>query len=280
MTPWQHLKAALGTVFISANLLLVLVPLLLLLLFSLSCVVWPSLGKHFHHATYLLYRYAVWVNDWWLCSVMGVDWQPNSDKTLATPLELHPDRSYLVIANHQSWFDIYIVQSLILRSGPMVTFLVKRELIYVPIVGWIILALRFPLLKRLKAKQADAQDQKNDVDAIEKACEEVGRYPTALLNFVEGTRFTPAKHAQQQSPYRHLLKPRRTGFRSMVNALQHNIDGVVDISVRYPGSSSFWQCMGGVHKRIDCAMELQPCPAASDVEEWLDERWKKKDQML
>ena len=27
------------------------------------------------------------------------------------------------------------------------------------------------------------------------------------MNFVEGTRFTPAKHAAQQSPYRHLLKP-------------------------------------------------------------------------
>ncbi|MCK7524260.1 MAG: hypothetical protein MZV64_44815 [Ignavibacteriales bacterium] len=32
--------------------------------------------------------------------------------------------------------------------------------------------------------------------------------PTSVMNFVEGTRFTPAKHAAFKSPYRHLLPPR------------------------------------------------------------------------
>ncbi len=28
------------------------------------------------------------------------------------------------------------------------------------------------------------------------------------INYLEGTRFTPEKHAQQQSPYKNLLKPK------------------------------------------------------------------------
>ena len=33
-----------------------------------------------------------------------------------------------------------------------------------------------------------------------------------MIDFVEGTRFTEAKHTEQKSPYRHLLKPKIGGL--------------------------------------------------------------------
>src|SRR5699024_11933898 len=47
-----------------------------------------------------------------------------------------------------------------------------------------------------------------DIAATRRACRKFSRIPVAIVNFVEGTRFTPAKHQDQQSPHQYLLKPR------------------------------------------------------------------------
>ena len=39
-----------------------------------------------------------------------------------------------------------------------------------------------------------------DMEEARKACEQLLSQPFTLLNYLEGTRFTPEKHAQQQSP--------------------------------------------------------------------------------
>ena len=292
MTIWQHFKAATGVLVISINLILALIPLLFLLVLSIFRRWWPALGPHLHRGTAFLYRSALAVNDWWLCSVIGINWQPsNAEHSQAPTLQLNKNGSYLVIANHQSWFDIYILQSLITRQGPMLSFLVKRELIYVPIIGWIILALRFPLLNRqlsrppgeqsTKPSTGDTEEKRRrDIKAIASACDTVKRYPTALMNFAEGTRFTPAKHQASNSPYKHLLRPRSKGMAAMLNALEKDVEGVIDVTLQYPSAPTFWQYMSGKHQRISCHMELIPCPIDADVNDWLEQRWRLKDGIL
>ena len=40
-----------------------------------------------------------------------------------------------------------------------------------------------------------------------------------MFNFLEGTRFTRAKHDEQQSPFRHLLKPKAGGIAFVLDAM-------------------------------------------------------------
>ena len=42
---------------------------------------------------------------------------------------------YLVVSNHQSWVDILVLQKVFNRRIPFLKFFVKRELIWVPILG-------------------------------------------------------------------------------------------------------------------------------------------------
>jgi 1-acyl-sn-glycerol-3-phosphate acyltransferase len=53
------------------------------------------------------------------------------------------------------------------------------------------------------------------------------RLPVSIVNFVQGTRFRARKHAQQQSPFRHLLKP-KAGDTALV------LDTLVDVTITYP----------------------------------------------
>jgi hypothetical protein len=52
------------------------------------------------------------------------------------------------------------------------------------------------------------------------------------MNFVEGTRFTPAKHAAQQSPYKHLLKPKAGGLALALHVLGDRFDSLLDVTDR------------------------------------------------
>ena len=51
---------------------------------------------------------------------------------------------YLVIANHQSWVDILVMQRIFNRRIPFLNFFLKKELIYVPFLGLSWWALNFP----------------------------------------------------------------------------------------------------------------------------------------
>ncbi|MBS0437015.1 MAG: 1-acyl-sn-glycerol-3-phosphate acyltransferase, partial [Proteobacteria bacterium] len=117
---------------------------------------------------------------------------------------LHRRGWYLVSSNHQSWVDILVLQRVLHGHVPMLKFFLKAELIWVPVIGLAWWALDFPFMKRGRGHGARSSDLKT----TREACEKFKRIPTAVMNFVEGTRFTRAKHHAQKSPYRHLLKPK------------------------------------------------------------------------
>ena len=55
---------------------------------------------------------------------------------------------YLVLANHQSWADIFVLQNIFNRRIPFMKFFLKQELIWVPVIGLAWWALDFPFMKR------------------------------------------------------------------------------------------------------------------------------------
>ena len=127
------------------------------------------------------YRAAVRINSFWMQRVVGIE------ITIEGSINRHPNP--IVVCNHQSWFDIPLVQEVIAGQGPIVQFLIKRELVWVPIIGWICLVLNFPMLNRSGA----ASDRALDLAAIESAAQKLGRAPCALLVFAEGSRFSTEK---------------------------------------------------------------------------------------
>ena len=215
------------------------------------------------------YRCAVKLDTWLLTHVLKID----NDYHGIQPIQ--NGEQYLVLSNHQSWFDILIVQALIVSNGPLLKFLIKRELIYVPVVGWICLALKFPRLHRGKKKDGKQEDIRSVKDAVM----ELDTETFALLNFSEGTRFTRKKHTRQNSPYKHLLRPRAGGLEIML----HNMPKakIIDITLTYPEAGlNFWQCLSGRLRQIVVHCDYYQVSDIKDPKSWIQQRWQEKDQLI
>ena len=104
---------------------------------------------------------------------------------------LTPKDWYLVISNHRSWVDILVLQRIFNRKIPFLKFFLKRELIWVPLLGLAWWALDFPFMRRYsKAFLAKHPHLKGkDLESTRQACEKFRYKPVSIMNFVEGTRF-------------------------------------------------------------------------------------------
>ncbi len=203
---------------------------------------------------------------------------------------------YLVNSNHQSWVDIFVLQRLLNRKIPFLKFLIKQELIYVPVIGLAWWALEFPFMRRHSvaylAKHPEMRGK--DLETMRKACAKFSRIPTSIMNFTEGTRFTKAKHDRQGSPYQFLLKPRAGGLALSLSAMGEKFQSLLDVTIVYPdGVPGFWDFLCGRVKRIMVRMQQRPVPKkfiGSDYENdpecresfqrWLSELWEEKDSRI
>ncbi|MBO9664092.1 acyltransferase [Dokdonella sp.] len=149
---------------------------------------------------------------------------------------LQYDGHYLVLANHQSWVDIPVLQKVFNRRIPLLRFFLKSELFWIPVLGLAWWALDFPFMRRYTREQIERRPELagRDIAATRRACAKFRAIPVAVMNFVEGTRYTPAKHAAQSSPYRHLLKPKSGGVAFVIEAMGDGLQGILDVTVVYP----------------------------------------------
>lgn len=204
------------------------------------------------------------------------------------------DHWYLVIANHQSWVDIYILQRLFNRKIPFLKFFLKQQLIFVPFLGVAWWALDFPFMKRhTKAYLKKYPHKKGqDLETTKRACEKFKHIPISVMNFVEGTRFTAAKAKRQNSPFQHLLKPKSGGVGTVLSILGEQMHTVVDVTIHYPeGSPSFWDFLTAKISDINVVIkvfEIDPTIIGDmtsnetriKVQSWLNEVWQSKDAQL
>ena len=262
----QHALSTLSATWVITNLL---VWLSLLILTLPALLVLKPLGREQVLEPWIrwVYRSAVQIDSIWMLRVVRIQLEVKGE------IPSHP--SPIVIVNHQSWFDIPIVQEIISARGPRLTFLVKRSLVWVPVIGWICMLLGFPRLRRTGL----LEDRALDLNAVSQAAKQGVAARHALLIFAEGTRFTPKKRSDQDSPFDHLLRPRVGGFAA---ACQNFPEGtpIIDLSIYYDGSSHFWRCLGGATKVIRVNVSTHSLDQMMSADTFLNERWRTKDRWL
>ena len=161
---------------------------------------------------------------------------------------LRRDGWYLVIVNHQTWVDIFVLQAVFNRRIPFLKFFIKQELIWFPIVGIAWWAMDMPFMKRFSpsylAKNPHMKGK--DLETTRRACAKFSDTPTSVLNFIEGTRFSEHKRDARKSPYRNLLQPRAGGLAVALSSMGELFTSVIDVTMVYPdGATEFWDmCCG------------------------------------
>lgn len=172
---------------------------------------------------------------------------------------------YFVNCNHQSWTDIPVVQKVLNRKIPMLKFFLKQELIWVPVMGVCWWALDFPFMKRYSHEYLKKHPEMKgkDLETTRQACEKFKTTPVAVFNFLEGTRFTPVKHAKQQSPYQNLLNPKFGGAAFVMGSMGEQMHTMLDITIYYPeGPQGVWGLLTGKIKNIVVDVKKIAIPAS------------------
>lgn len=209
---------------------------------------------------------------------------------------LNPKDWYLLVANHQSWLDIVVLQYLFNRKIPMIKFFIKDQLKWVPILGFCWWAMGCPFMKRYSKEYLLKYPEKKgkDLQATRKAVEIFKHSPAAIMNFIEGTRFTDLKKEIQQSPYQHLLKPKAGGIGFVISTMGKQINKLLDVTIVYPDKQhSLWDFLCQRMTAIKIRIRLIPIPVEftqpqlienekiqQDFRLWLNEQWEEKDQLI
>ena len=203
---------------------------------------------------------------------------------------------YLVIANHQTWVDIVVLQAVFNRRVPFLKFFIKQELIWFPFLGIAWWAMDMPFMKRYSpsflAKNPHMKGK--DLETTRRACEKFRESPTSVLNFIEGTRFSEKKRIDRKSPYQNLLQPRAGGLAMALSSMGELFTGLIDVTLVYPdGATSFWDmCCGDPVNVIADVREktLEQWLVGGDYQNdrdfrkrlhaWLGETWSEKDAII
>ena len=207
--------------------------------------------------------------------------------------EMSPDKWYLVICNHQTWTDIVLLQSHLYGAIPPLKFFTKEQLIWIPFNGLAMKVLGFPYVKRVTKDQikANLKLRTADRDNVRAACEGFKNHPTSILNFVEGTRLTPEKHARQRNEYHHLLRPKTGGLGYVLEDMDKHLHKLLDVTIIYPhGVPTFWDFLQG--KCPEVIMEVVPHDVPDEVlhadeaerraalGQWIKSLWLAKDARI
>jgi len=264
----------------------------ILFVFSIPKILipWPPLLK-------IINRVLHWIGENWIAGNSGWMWLTQKTEWDVQGAEhLNYNGWYLVVSNHQSWVDILVMQHLLNRKIPLLKFFIKRELIKVPLMGFAWWALDYPFLYRHSSEYLKKHPEQagKDFEATRKACGKFATIPTSVMNFLEGTRFTPVKHEKQKSEYRYLLRPKSGGLALALNVLGEKFNSLLDITIVYPdGIPGFDDFLCGRVKKIIVRMRTIEIPKQllqGDYEgdpafrgamhQWVQTLWQEKDQQI
>lgn len=204
---------------------------------------------------------------------------------------------YFIFANHSAWTDIIILFHLYHGRMPFPRWFLKRELIWIPMIGYVCWAVDMPFMYRVTPEQLKKNPRLKgkDLEVTRRSCEKFRHRPVVITNYLEGTRFTPEKRDRQGSPYRHLLKPRYGGAAFTMSAMGEMLDGIIDMTVVFPPGveSSGWNYACGRIPKVVVRARMLPVPqdiVGSDLREdeaarrrfreWVNEIWAYKDRQI
>lgn len=230
------------------------------------------------------------INNGYINLSLNINWQ------IAGLENLSLKQWYLVVANHQSWADIVILQHLFNRKIPVLKFFIKDQLKWVPLLGFAWWAMGCPYMKRYSKDYLLKNPHKKgkDLIAAKKALELFNQKPAAVMNFIEGTRFTQKKKISQESPYQFLLKPKAGGLSLVISAMSEKINNILEVTIIYnKPHNSLWNFLCN---RVDTitvlirqiAIPPEFCTSAlamddnlqSQFRSWLNNQWQEKDKLM
>lgn len=287
--PIRTARIAAGLLLLGANTVVHVVPLLAVAL-AKAALRWRPLRRAFDRSLMAIAESWIGVNSFLLDRLTPLRVE------VVLPPGLRRDGHYLVLANHQSWVDIPILQKVFNRRIPLLRFFLKRQLFWVPLLGLAWWALDFPFMRRYTREQVARRPELagRDLEATRRACERFRDIPVSVMNFPEGSRRTEEKQAAQDSPYRHLLRPRAGGVAFVLGAMGEAIDTVLDVTVAYPARApSLSGLLAGDVRRVDVRVRALPVPAAlvtgapaaerdgqAAARDWINALWRDKDDRL
>lgn len=203
---------------------------------------------------------------------------------------------YFIICNHQSWVDIMVLHRIFLMKAPFIRFFIKKELNWLPFLNLAWWAYDFPIMHRHSKEQIEKNPalRLKDFQATEKACKKYQMMPVTVLNFLEGTRFTPTKHKMQNSHYQNLLEPKAGGFAFAINVMDQKITRVLDVTIFYPeGTKTYWDYLCGRIHHIKIELLEREIPQQllvgnyhddevyrNQFKQWIKDIWEEKDKLL
>lgn len=234
--------------------------------------------------------------NWIACNGIWMQLVQRTEWTIEGLPALDMDHTFLVTSNHQSWADIFALQYQFNRRIPMLKFFLKKELIWVPVIGPAWWALEFPFMKRYSKEYLARHPEKKgkDLETTRIACARYRTNPVSVFNFLEGTRFTPQKHGAQKSPFQYLLKPKAGGIAFVLDAMGDQLYKLIDVTIYYPdGAPGFWALLAGKMTRVVMHIDMLDVPNEflgrsydqdeayrSEFQVWVNALWEKKDRLL
>ena len=232
---------------------------------------------------------------WIFCNGLWIKLLHKPEWTVSGFDSLNQSEWYLTMANHQSWADIFVLQGITNRKIPMLKFFMKDVLIWVPVIGLAWWALDMPFLKRYTQEQVKKNPSLRGKDVIEmkKSFGRFARYPVSIFSFAEGTRFTEAKHASQDSPYDQLLRPKSGGIGLTLSTMPY-IKKVLDFTIKYDSNDrTFWDFLCGRMSNVKIQVKIIDVPEnlvkknyaedekfREELKEWLYSIWEEKNRFL
>lgn len=237
----------------------------------------------------------------WLCTswantnkfnmsvLLDIKWE------VEAPDDLSMDKWYLVIANHQSWADVMTLQYALNDVIPYFRFFLKKELMWVPLLNIAWWSLDYPFMTRYSKSflEKNPHMKGKDLETTRKSCEKFKDTPVTIMNFVEGTRFSPDKHEKQNPPYKNLLRPSAGGIAFAISAMGEQLTSILDVTIAYPkGRREIWDFMCG--RVPEVKINVRTIEFTDDIkgdyfndeefkkrfQVWLNELWTEKDRIL
>ncbi len=283
------LRGVISALLLALNTLICCWPLFAVALLKLL-LPFPAAQRVLRAVMHGIAEFWIGVNKFWMDLVRDTRWDVEGMEGLDMR------HSYLVTSNHQSWVDILVLQYLLNRRMPLLKFFLKQELIWVPVIGLCWWALEFPFMKRYTKEYLARHPEKRgqDLATTRKACARYKSNPVSVFNFLEGTRLTPQKHAQQNSPFKYLLKPKAGGIAFVLDAMGEQLDTIVNVTIHYPGGNpGFWDLLAGNIGEVVVRFDKLAVPAEFigrnydqdeqyrlQFQQWVNQLWEAKDAQL
>lgn len=285
-----------GPLLLVINLLLVSVNTCIfslpILVMSIVRLIFPVRAVHrgIEKANNAIYRQWSGVNGLIIGLTNRIHWRVSGVENLCIK------DSCVLICNHLSWADIVVLCHVMRSHLPIPKFFLKHSLIYIPVVGLVCLGLGMPFMRRYSREQLMKNPalKTKDLATTRRACRRLVLAPSTLVNFCEGTRFTPAKAKAARSPYRHLMPPKAAGLGFAMGQIGRDIDTIVNVTIAYPQNrvKPFIALLKGDMHEVYFHVETIPVTqelSGDYVKDkqfkhfftmWLRDIWQKKDERL